>query len=326
MKIIYLGLLVLSFFSYQDCDAQSSIKAIVAQGFRHDNFAKSDIFVNQEVIELVLNKNTASEVDSMLQIIQQEQKENDYLYSYALIKALGFIAKETDVQIIQMLEEQAQISSYLRTYATEALFRIGGKPLERTLNYILSLDNINYQINAIDLTWVIDEPDDLIAIKTILTEHLQKNPNQQFNNFLLRDYLIKFDFALAVSKQKNIPKLQEELKKIIAYEKAYFNAVPGTSSSIWATKRLVDITPVEEKATLIEYLKKHQHYADAEGTPKEFICFQLFRLGASLGDRDRSILASRTTAKTGGESGGFTVFQDKEELKDYYQFRASLKK
>lgn len=324
MKMIHFVLFLLSFCLTQNSFGQRSIKTTVAQSFRSCNFDKLDIYSNQQIIELVLFHDTPAEVDSMLQIICEEEANDDYSYAPSLIKALGFIAQPTDTHIIEVLAEQAKGSMFLRAYAIEALFRIGGKPMERILEYILSSDDFNFQLKSLRNTWLIDRREDLLTIGTVITRHLQNNPNQQINKYLNRHYLILFDGAFMVSERENIPFLQEKLKRIIAYQEPYFNSVSGTSTPVWATKRLVDITPVEERAALIEDLKDYQYYRNIERTPKDFVSFQLFRLGNSLSELDRAYLAPLSTATTANNVGGFAVFQDREELADYYRFRAYL--
>lgn len=239
MKIISSSLLlfVLTFVSAQD-DIKSIIDKYPEGCFLvHSGNSTSDCI--KELAGLPRNK-----IDDL---VKYAKSSDDHFEKYVIISALGSMCTPKDTNAIRFIEDMVYSNPSQRKTARDAIFRIGGKPLDDFLTYILLKDDFELQTNSIESFWIIDK----LSVLKILEKHVKRTikerPNWKITRlFLSNDFSTRLNFAIQVLENPNDKESKQGLEDILAYKKPYFN-LPGGKGQNWAKRMLKQIASTSEK-------------------------------------------------------------------------------
>lgn len=276
---------------------------------------KQTAYANESIVRLIALGEDY--VEEMFNLIEEETIGEDY--SNEMITVLSFSKSKNDKKFIDYLESKIQTRNHpSQIVSIAAAFRIGGQPLKRCLDYLFSTDDFNFQVKILEKTWTLDELDNLLIIKASLDKVMSEHPEWKINKYIKNNYLHKFNFVLQVAKRENIPYLLEELKKIVNYKKTYFDSVP---LGLWALKKMIEITPLEEQPALLKYLNDRRYISDKNLVPNEYIYFQFYCLNQPIAEKDRKALSPLEMAYSTGIVTFSILFRKAEEVRQYHSFR-----
>ncbi len=277
----------------------------------HNNSCVFDIFPNEDIL-LVVN-DPKLDVEKLL---AKTKFENDEHKARSII-AMGFMVTPSNKEAVNFLTSTAHSESYCKKSAIQALFRVGGTPLEKYLTILFSKDDFKLQIWAIENTWVLDNLQDLQILDTITKKVIQENPEWNISKYLSKTYSYRLEIAMKVLENAQPLETEKLLKSIIEYKNESFNYVPGAVGYAWAIKMLVRTMSLSDKERLIEYFIERKNLRSSPQL-KEAYFFYLSQLGYNLTNEEGEWVSGNQVSMT---SHTFIVLRSEKEINEYYSFR-----
>lgn len=303
----------------QNSNSQKIEVLNILNGYKEPWCGLSDKSPIENIISLVeLGANYSNAIASIGLETGNEQ------FLFRIITALGFVAKDNDVIAIKLLEKHAYAKNSLQGVAIKALFRIGGNSISKNINYIIQLNNedISYQIELLEEVWLIDNLSDLIEIKKTFDSVTKDYANEKIIKYIETTLLNRISHAIHLIET---PKSKESV--VLMNEIFQFNLdnsflfVNKWVSLIWVMSKLISLNDdTQNGLSIIDNVKKtmaEKGYSDP-GHLTEFILYSKYKLGKSPTQDEIEWMNQN---KISPINFTFEIFQNAEDLIDYYNFR-----
>ncbi len=267
-------------------------------------------YYKQQLVELIIKKTETQ----LSEIKKDTLQELDHIYD--IVQSLGFRANKDNSEITLFLDSLARnkLDRGVQAAAISALFRIGAENTESIIEYILSSNDFNFQINHLELLWMSDNEKMLNKAIEKLQIFISKNENDRISKYIKVTLIPRLDFRLGLFKEGKKNHSIEKLKLILLGKDDKFNTIHGGIPEIWALRMLVKISPESKKGEIAKYLldirNSYNFLPYIRGAYHYYIDL--------LGESQRMESLDQKKEKV---AIPFAIFQSREEVLDYYRYQ-----
>lgn len=211
-----------------------------------------------------------------------------------LLTMLGFVAHESDLESIRILESIAYADrEAFRREAMTALLRVGGRPAQRVIEHLEHDRNEGVREHIASVVWQLRRPADLKHARKVLTTVAEKHPDWAFSRTLRNSTLPRLDRVIPILSNPASAESLQKLRAILEKEDSAFVTVSGGMAEIWALQRMAQSGPAGAIPIIESYI------AGARTTPPHLrvtALSTLARLGKPLSEGESQWLKANYRA------------------------------
>lgn len=156
-----------------------------------------------------------------------------------LLTMLGFVADESDVESIRILESIAYADrEAFRREAMTALLRVGGRPARRVIEHLERERNEGVREDIASVLWQLRNPADLKYARKVLATVAEKHADWAFSRTLRNSTLPRLDRVIPIQSNPASAESLQKLRAILEKKDLPFVTVSGGIAEIWALQRM----------------------------------------------------------------------------------------